>query len=40
MLTQKQIKKLHELKVENSGVSLSEIVGAAIEEFYEEYSES
>jgi len=40
MLTQKQIKKVHDLKVENPGVSLSEIVGAAIQKIYEEYAES
>ena len=39
MLTQKQIKKLHDLKVENPGISLSKIVGAAIEEFHKKYSE-
>lgn len=38
MLTKDQVRKLHNLKLDNSGVSLSEIVGEAIEEYYSKYS--
>ncbi|MFW6026490.1 MAG: hypothetical protein ACOCRX_09115 [Candidatus Woesearchaeota archaeon] len=38
MLTSKQIEKIYLLKAKNNDMTLSEIVGQAIEEFYESKS--
>jgi hypothetical protein len=40
MLTNSQIEKIYLLKAKNSNMTLSEIVGQAIEEFYESESEN
>lgn len=40
MLTNSQIKKIYLLKAKNSNMTLSEIVGQAVEEFYKSKSEN
>ncbi|MFW5794505.1 MAG: hypothetical protein ACOCV1_03370 [Bacillota bacterium] len=39
-LTSNQVKKIYLLKAENEGMTLSEIVGQAIDEFYKSKSEN
>jgi len=39
-LTSSQVKKIYLLKAENEGMTLSEIVGKAIDEFYKSKSEN